>query len=45
MKQVKELLLSETLRMGDSRYTELSYKITSLISRNCCLGSSGLTYT
>jgi len=31
--------------MGDYRYTELSYKITSLISRTCCLGSSGLTYT
>ena len=26
--------------MGDYRYTELSYKITSLISRTCCLGSS-----
>ena len=31
--------------MGDYRYTELSYKITSLISRTCCLSSSGLTYT
>ena len=31
--------------MGDYRYTELSYKITSLISRTCCRGSSGLTYT
>ena len=31
--------------MGDYRYTELSYKITSLIARACCLGSSGLTYT
>ena len=31
--------------MGDYRYTELSYKITSLISRTCCLGSSGLTNT
>jgi len=31
--------------MGDYRYTELSYKITSLISRTCCLGSSGLSYT
>jgi len=31
--------------MGDYRYTELSYKITSLILRTCCLGSSGLTYT
>ena len=31
--------------LGDYRYTELSYKITSLISRTCCLGSSGLTYT
>ena len=31
--------------MGDYRYTELSYKITSLISRTCCLCSSGLTYT
>ena len=30
--------------MGDYRYTELSYKITSLISRTCCLGSSSLTY-
>ena len=29
--------------MGDYRYTELSYKITSLISHTCCLGSSGLT--
>ena len=35
----------ETSLMGDYRYTELSYKITSLISRTCCLGSSGLTYT
>ena len=33
------------LLMGDYRYTELSYKITSLIPRTCCLGSSGLTYT
>ena len=31
--------------MGDYRYTELSYKITSLISRTCCLGSSGFTFT
>jgi len=31
--------------MGDYRYTELSYEITSLISRTCCLGSSGLIYT
>ena len=31
--------------MEDYRYTELSYKITSLTSRTCCLGSSGLTYT
>ena len=31
--------------MGDYRYTELSYKITSIISRTCCLGISGLTYT
>jgi len=31
--------------MGDYRYTELSYKSTSLMSRTCCLGSSGLTYT
>ena len=31
--------------MGDYRYTELSCKLTSLISRTCCLGSSGLTYT
>ena len=30
-------------RMADYRYTELSFKITSLISRTCCLGSSGLT--
>jgi len=29
-----------TWTMGDYRYTELSYKITSLISRTCCLGSS-----
>jgi len=28
---------------SDYRYTELSYKITSLISRMCGLGSSGLT--
>ena len=31
--------------MRDYRYTELSYKITSLISRTCCLGSFGLTIT
>ena len=31
--------------MGDYRYTELSYKITPLISPACCLGSSGLTNT
>ena len=30
---------------GDYRYTQLSYKINSLISRTCCLGSYGLTYT
>mgnify|MGYP000122605272 FL=1 len=27
--------------MGDYQYTELSYKITSLILRICCLCSSG----
>jgi len=31
--------------MGDFRYTELSYKITPLISRTCCVGNSALTYT
>ena len=31
--------------MRDYRYTELSYKITSLISRTCSLGSSGSTNT
>ena len=31
--------------MGDYRYTELSYEITSLISRTRCLGSSSLTNT
>ena len=35
----------KTQSMGDYRYTELSYKNTSLISRTCCLGSSCLTYT
>ena len=35
----------EDCSMGDYRYTELSYKITSLIAHTCCLGSSGLTYT
>ena len=35
----------QILNGGLPIYTELSYKITSLISRTCCLGSSGLTYT
>ena len=43
--QRKHNYIWDTLLMGDYRYTELSYTITSLISRTCCLGSSGLTYT
>ena len=37
--------MKQPQQMGDYPYTELSYKITSLISRICCLGSSGLTNT
>ena len=37
--------LIQVCTMGDYRYTELSYKITSLISRIFCLCGSGLTYT
>jgi len=40
--QRKHNYIWDTLLMGDYRYTELSYTITSLISRTCCLGSSGL---
>jgi len=38
------LVVMISCEWGNYRYTELSYKITSLISRTCCLGS-GLTYT
>ena len=37
--------MNQEIILADYRYHELSYKITSLISRTCCLGSSGLTYT
>jgi len=38
-------LRNKPITMGDYQYTELSYKFTSLTSRTCCLGSSGLTCT
>ena len=38
-------LTKKAQAMGYYRYTELSYKITTLISHTCCLGSSGLTNT